>query len=324
MTRETKIGLLVGLAFIIVIGILLSDHMTSTTQPPQAMLVDSASNVRESVTTPAPAQPGPAPLGRIPQITPANPVPTQSELRPRPPVVPGVGVTQVEVGGPANPAGVPIAIRSTGSPVVPAQPENVQPPVAAGNGPVQPSGGATTELEQWAHQVGEPLVPAGATPAVAKPATAAKQEYVAQAGDNLSKVAAKTLGSSSKANIAAIIKANPSLEKNPDLIVEGRKYVIPTAATVPTTPVTVVQAPQAVPVTEVVDPLPVSSPADGGGSWYVVKDNDNLWKIASDQLGSGNAWLQIKDMNKDILKGGDTVQPNMRLRLPPKPLASAN
>ena len=34
MTRETKIGLLVGLAFIIVIGILLSDHMTSTTQPP--------------------------------------------------------------------------------------------------------------------------------------------------------------------------------------------------------------------------------------------------------------------------------------------------
>ena len=38
MTRETKIGLLVGLAFIIVIGILLSDHFTSTTQPHQAAL----------------------------------------------------------------------------------------------------------------------------------------------------------------------------------------------------------------------------------------------------------------------------------------------
>ena len=56
MTRETKIGLLVGLAFIIVIGILLSDHMTSTTQPPQAMLVDAAPNVRESVVAPAPPQ----------------------------------------------------------------------------------------------------------------------------------------------------------------------------------------------------------------------------------------------------------------------------
>ena len=36
MTRETKIGMLVGLAFIIVIGILLSDHMTSTTEPQRA------------------------------------------------------------------------------------------------------------------------------------------------------------------------------------------------------------------------------------------------------------------------------------------------
>ena len=38
MTRETKIGLLVGLAFIIVIGILLSDHLTRSTEPPQATL----------------------------------------------------------------------------------------------------------------------------------------------------------------------------------------------------------------------------------------------------------------------------------------------
>ena len=37
MTRETKIGLLVGLAFIIVIGILLSDHLTSSTEPPKTV-----------------------------------------------------------------------------------------------------------------------------------------------------------------------------------------------------------------------------------------------------------------------------------------------
>ena len=36
MTRETKIGLLVGLAFIIVIGILLSDHINTSTEPPAA------------------------------------------------------------------------------------------------------------------------------------------------------------------------------------------------------------------------------------------------------------------------------------------------
>src|SRR3954470_8123249 len=91
MTRETKIGLLVGLAFIIVIGILLSDHMTSTTQPQQAKLDESASNVRESVTSPASANPQPTPVTNVRPINPANPVPTQSELRapvqPQQPVV---------------------------------------------------------------------------------------------------------------------------------------------------------------------------------------------------------------------------------------------
>jgi hypothetical protein len=51
MTRETKIGLLVGLAFIIVIGILLSDHFSTATQPPQS-LVAPTENVLESARTP--------------------------------------------------------------------------------------------------------------------------------------------------------------------------------------------------------------------------------------------------------------------------------
>ena len=60
MTRETKIGLLVGLAFIIVIGILLSDHLTSSTEPPQAALANAGNNVR-SGRRPAPGQTAPQP-----------------------------------------------------------------------------------------------------------------------------------------------------------------------------------------------------------------------------------------------------------------------
>jgi hypothetical protein len=59
MTRETKIGLLVGLAFIIVIGILLSDHMTSSTEPPRRRCRSPGNNVRESVITPRRVQFGP-------------------------------------------------------------------------------------------------------------------------------------------------------------------------------------------------------------------------------------------------------------------------
>jgi nucleoid-associated protein YgaU len=355
MTRETKIGLLVGLAFIIVIGILLSDHMTSTTQPPTAALADAAANVRESVTPPAPTNPGPAPVGNVPPITPANPVLTQSELH-RPVAPPPAPVSQVVIGGPTGqPAGSsPIAIRQTGSPLLPQLPQQFAQPtgqvvIGGETTPAQPED-ATSALEQWAQAPTNNTTTTQTPPAkptLASAATGPKQEYVAVAGDSLSRIAAKTLGADNKANREAIVKANPTLQKNPNLVVEGRKYTIPAAATVaaaqpaaPTPaaiagamhasaqiPDTVPVAPRtpakAIPVTELVDVLPASTPAAGGGIWYVVKDNDNLWKIAAEQLGSGNAWLQIKEMNKDVLKGGDTVQPNMRLRLPGKPLASA-
>src|SRR5687768_6322724 len=81
MTRETKIGLLVGLAFIIVIGILLSDHLTSATEPQQAPLVQAGESVRESVSMPGT---GEAPISMMPaapaDASPQQPVPTRDEL----------------------------------------------------------------------------------------------------------------------------------------------------------------------------------------------------------------------------------------------------
>jgi nucleoid-associated protein YgaU len=177
----------------------------------------------------------------------------------------------------------------------------------------------------------------------AAPATPVAQgpmkEYVAQAGDSLSRIASRVMGANTKANREAIVKANASLHKNPELIIEGRKYMIPdsvkTAATPPAEqspgpiPAEATARPakaktKAVPVTDLVDSLPPSKGESPAGGWYIVKDNDNLWRIANEQLGSGNAWLQLKELNKDILKGKETVVVNQRLRLPAKPLASAN
>ena len=55
MTRETKIGLLVGLAFIIVIGILLSDHLTTRGELPAAR--DSVRHQRRTGPTATPSDP---------------------------------------------------------------------------------------------------------------------------------------------------------------------------------------------------------------------------------------------------------------------------
>src|SRR3954469_6378963 len=107
MTRETKIGLLVGLAFIIVIGILLSDHMSATNEPAQASLTGAGTNVREGVAAPlAGSTPPPAAPTRI--DGPRSPAPTQSDLNPpKPPI----GIVQVGPGA-GEP---PVSIRARGN-----------------------------------------------------------------------------------------------------------------------------------------------------------------------------------------------------------------
>ena len=126
-------------------------------------------------------------------------------------------------------------------------------------------------------------------------------------------MAGRFMGGNSKANRDAIVSANPSLKSNPNNLIVGKTYVIPSvkgAAGVPASPVRAV-AEKA--------PAVSSQPQ----YWYTVKDNDNLWKIAASQLGDGNAWSAIKELNRDVLKGHEDVRPNMRLRLPAKPIASA-
>ena len=55
---KPKISLLVGLAFIIVIGILLSDHFRSTQELPRAVLAQVGSAVRSATDGPGVGQPG--------------------------------------------------------------------------------------------------------------------------------------------------------------------------------------------------------------------------------------------------------------------------
>src|SRR5690349_20082210 len=90
MTRETKIGLLVGLAFIIVIGILLSDHLTSSTDPMPATLLQAGPNVLNAVKTPGQAEPPITQVIAPAPVQPQQPVLTREELTQRqapPPIV---------------------------------------------------------------------------------------------------------------------------------------------------------------------------------------------------------------------------------------------
>lgn len=287
MTRETKIGLLVGLAFIIVIGILLSDYKTATSEPAPAPLQLTGNNVRSGVGTPTDADVNPVAVVP-PDVTPNQPVPTHDEV-----------VAQV------TRRRLPVAVVDDNSVTrVP------------------------TALAEAANKIGEPIVPAQspivtvgnqtATAVTDAPAASGSRSYTVQPGDSLSQIAYKTMGTSSRAAQAAIVALNPSLQANPNLIFVGKTYQVPakgarsTSAKAPVIQ-TVASARRTVREQPSATPIHI----------YVVQSGDSLWSIAVNQLGSPSTIPAIKAINKDVLRGSDQVRVNMKLRLPAKPLASA-
>ena len=139
--------------------------------------------------------------------------------------------------------------------------------------------------------------------------------YTAEAGDSVSRIAARFYGTATKANRDLLVRANPPLQVEGNPVVIGKAYVIPNF------PAAGVPAP-------LVARSPETPARDGareaGFVWYTVKDNDSLWKIADQRLGNGSQWTTLRDLNKDVLKGGETVHPNMRIRVPAKPVLSAS
>lgn len=323
MTRETKIGLLVGLAFIIVIGILLSDY--NRLDPQNAPLAGVGNDVLKSTAAPnaEPSHRDVVVVTRAP--SPRHTVPTVNDVTPQNNVPDEVVVQPFH--GQGYPAGRSSDANGRNNVVVEAGgPESDSTTASVG------MTGSLSDIQKVAHDHGVEVVsiPSGgnkpATPATPAAPINGKQ-YTAQPGDTLSKLAGRFMGANTKANRDAIQRANPSLQKDPNNVIVGRVYVIPSTsgasasaspAGSPVVPTAINKQPAPVAV------APVNQPATTPTHWYTVKENDSLWRIAQDQLGDGNAVAAIKELNKDVLKGRDDLRPNMRLRLPAKPLASAN
>ncbi len=294
MTRETKIGLLVGLAFIIVVGILLSEHYASAMRPPDAVLMGTAENVREGAATPGTRREYSPP--RIEGVEPRQPVETdpirrpQGNVRVRPPAGEGTRIDGREHA--RNPGAV--------------EPNNGQ----SGDGgisiePVQPD-----EREARRPENELPMQP--------------QRQHKAESGDTIYRMAIKYYGSASQQNMQMIFDANPSLGGKATRVQVGHLYVIPPkAGETPANPVRI-------PPTEngaVVNRPPATSPdiTSVAATTYTAKQGDSLWRIASEQCGSASlaTVAKIRELNADVLRG-DLVKPGMVLKLPPKAVATAN
>ena len=329
MTRETKIGLLVGLAFIIVIGILLSDHINASTDPAPAQASKIYDSVERSVNAPDARQQGQSVMVTPAAVVPQDPVPTSHDA---PSTTGGVAIIKIQPGG--DPSHINLPSRAPVHQEFDAQPpsaDSTREPVPASEPPVasndaaagqEATRGAPDRLQQIARQNGEDVVAVGTPPVPAAPEPSAAhgensvairtRQVKAEEGDTVCKLAAKYLGGNTKSNREAIIQANPSMTPDGHLVIAGRTYAIPSAVGASESPQ--VPAQPAAQAPSVKQPL----------AYYTVKENDNLWKIAAEQLGGGNRWTEIRDLNQDLLKGRAQLQVNMRLKLPPKSLAGAS
>ena len=71
-------------------------------------------------------------------------------------------------------------------------------------------------------------------------------------------------------------------------------------------------------VAKVNDMLTVASPSEPESTYRAVKQGDTLSKIAKEEYGDANAYMQIFEANKPMLKHPDKIYPGQLLRIPAK------
>lgn len=302
MTQGTKIGLLVSLAFLIVIFVLLSDHVANVSDAKPAPMVAVGPTVNQSVVTPGQATPAPVePAAREIAMAPQQPLPTVAEMS-KPVVAPEIAIGPGESGVREisanqnlqtnryvvgqNPSSA--SVRTLGDPSAnPVIAENFIPADRIGS----PNPTATTAAPQAPKAISHKALP----------------------GDTVSKMARKYYGSDSKANRDLIISANKVLKGDPTKVEVGRVYLIPAKAS----PAPIAAAATTQPIAPLVAATtPLATPAAATERYYTVKQGDNLWKIAKEQCKDINAVDQIKKINRDVLKNGIDLKIGTKLRLP--------
>ena len=123
-----------------------------------------------------------------------------------------------------------------------------------------------------------------------------------------------------KINVNRIFEANKNLLKSPDEIFVGQKLVIP--------PLVASQADKKETESTIADStfeqvksigtkhLSTRPDKEEKSVPYVVREDDNLWRIAAEQLGDGSRYREISKLNAGILKDENVLTVGMLLRMP--------
>jgi nucleoid-associated protein YgaU len=143
-------------------------------------------------------------------------------------------------------------------------------------------------------------------------------QYTVVSGDTLSSIVQRHYGSRSKRHIDAVLDANRSVLTNPDIVKVGMVLVLP-AVTPDTTDAgsstqhAGASANQSAGQKRLRDQS--ADPPDGF-RWYQVRANDRYVTIARDELGDSSRWRELFELNKDKFPNPDKIRVGVRIKLP--------
>lgn len=292
MTREHKLALIVGFSLVLVVGILISDHLSpaSLDEPLETLsfnlpLADPEPFV---VPSPRPAQP----VERTPEQQPTNQsLPSGTDSAETPPANALAGDPSSGSGAPRQDEVRPFEIvQGLGRP-------NTEQP-----------GGRSNERSRIPGFVPVP----DDRPMRVTPSTPSSVQHVVQKGETVAGLARRYLGSDERWR--EIQTLNPGLVAPDGGVNAGVTLKIPSspsAAQPPSTPART--QPKSEPKPEQ-KPRNETKPAPQ--RTYVVKANDTLSQIAQRELGSKNRMAEILKLNQDKISNPDEIYEGLRLVLP--------
>ena len=149
--------------------------------------------------------------------------------------------------------------------------------------------------------------------------------YIVKENDNLAGIAKKFYGpeeGNKMLNITRIFQANRTLLRSAHEIYVGQKILIPSLPTLTPSKGKPASTLSGTIFEKVKSIGRAHLWGDRAGAkqsgWYVVREGDNLWKIATEKLGTGSRYSEISKLNADILDDEDYVVAGMRLKMPPR------
>jgi nucleoid-associated protein YgaU len=330
MTRETKVGLLVGICVILLIGIIISDQLTVMQQPAPAQFTDAAATAQETLTPLPLSDPSQAsmPLTPPPAVREAV-VPLPQDLTPPPPQVQTVEQPQA----PAQPSDRTTFVDvASNRPVVP-DPNGQFHAV----NPVSPPNVTLSATDRAGS-----LTPPGTSP-VAAADTLRRQPaplyHDVATGETLYQIAQRYYGNGETWKI--IREANMDKVDAKGNVKLGVRLTIPNKAslveTTTTRTTTITRMPASGGSTVIGAQAPIAADNSGTALRIVqapapartvtVEKGQTLGTLARIHLGSSAKWPDLLAANRDQLKNPQDLKPGMKLRLPgsaaPSPAAAA-